>query len=68
MTGNLIPEPKAKIGAAEMREAALAHMIQALEWLDRDTSLSGIVGARLQSAIDSMYIECGIEPPLPDFS
>lgn len=68
MTGNLIPKPAIQMGAAEMRETALAHMIQALEWVDRDTSLSGLVGARLQAAIDSMYIECGIEPPLPDFS
>lgn len=49
------------------RQLALSRMIEALALLDSDASISGIVGARLQSAIDALYVECGIEPPLPDF-
>ncbi|QDP20423.1 hypothetical protein [Sphingomonas xanthus] len=44
---------------------ALSHMMQALEFLDRDPALPGIIGARLQHAIDTLCDECGLETPTP---
>ena len=52
--------------ASGARELALSHMLDALAQLDSDASISGVIGARLQSAIDALCGEMGIEPPMPE--
>lgn len=42
-------------------DAALGHMISALHILDRNLAVPGIVGARLQHAIDTLCDELGLD-------
>ncbi|HYC94596.1 MAG TPA: hypothetical protein VEB39_02735 [Sphingomicrobium sp.] len=42
--------------ASDARAAALSLMSKALEHLDSDTNMPAIIGARLQSAIDALWI------------
>lgn len=52
-------------GADSLAELALDHMVKALGFIDLDSSLPGVIGARLQHAIDTLCEERGLQAPTP---